>query len=202
MTKLINIRKISSESKITKYITDVPEMMGDNRQYKFVISTSDIDTSFDVVDQGGWELAMYLANPTVLWSHNSEQLPIGRCVSIGVEDGKLKATVEFATTECNPLAEQVYQSVKGGFISATSVGFMPVEWEETTDSERGGGTYSAGFDYKKNILREFSLCNVPANQYALIEPGQRADSTPTNINNIKMARERRLKILALRGRIR
>jgi hypothetical protein len=51
--------------------------------------------------------------------------------------------------------------VKGGFLSATSVGFKPVKWN--LEPERGGVTYH------EQILLEASLVPVPANASALVE---------------------------------
>ena len=96
MIPMNNVRKIATDTQILKTINQIPEAIGDSRSFKFVISTADVDTSYDIVHQDGWDLQFYLLNPTVLWSHQSENLPIGRCTAIGIEDGKLKATVEFA----------------------------------------------------------------------------------------------------------
>jgi len=144
------------------------------RRFRFTISTSDVDTSNDVVNQNGWVLDTFKRNPVVLWNHDATKLPVGKCVDIGVENGKLKATVEFATADANPFAEHVYKLVSRGFLNATSVSFSAIEMNETTDPDRGADTYEGGIDFIKQELFEFSIVNLPANTFCLIEPNQRS----------------------------
>lgn len=133
------------------------EETGAPRRLRFVISTGDIDRDNDVIDPAGWDLGAYKQNPVVLWAHSHSELPIGRAVEIGIENGKLVAVAEFAD---HPLAETVYSLLKNGFLRATSVGFRAVEWN--LNEER------RGIDFKRQELLEFSVVPVPANAHALI----------------------------------
>ena len=114
----------------SKYFSAV-ERLGD-RQLRFTISTDAIDRDYDKVIQDGWELANYLKNPVVLFGHNADALPVGKCVEIGIENGNLIAAVEFAKPEWYPQAESVYQMCLHGFLSATSVGFRPLNGNSAT----------------------------------------------------------------------
>ena len=103
----------------------------DERRSLFTISTASIDRDRDRVIQEGWDLQAYLTNPVVLWGHNSDFLPIGKTVKIGVEDGALKAIVEYVPAdmpEVGPLAEAVHRMCASGFLSASSVGFRPQQY--------------------------------------------------------------------------
>ncbi len=192
-----------------------------DRTLKFTISTSTPDRSYDVIDQNGWQLDFYKMNPVVLWDHSSDRLPIGKCVEIGIEGGALKATVEFIAQDvpvAGPFAEAILQLCKHGFLSATSVGFLPIDYTETEDESRGAGTYSAGLDFHKMQLLEFSVVCTPDNpealideqsrqaaisadaaQVAVLDDGKLAEKQPeknSKINNIN--RERRGRDLKLR----
>jgi HK97 family phage prohead protease len=130
------------------------------RTRKFVISTSGVDRDNDTIDQSGWNLANYKANPVVLWAHDYSQLPIARAVDIHVEGNNLVAMAEFAD---HAFADTVLRLIDGGFLRATSVGFKPTKAVENV--ERGG------YDFKAQELLEFSVVPVPANPQALITMG-------------------------------
>lgn len=137
------------------------------RRRRFVISTSGVDRDNDVIDQNGWDLAAYQRNPVVLWAHDYASLPVGKCVSIVVEGGRLVAIVEFAPAELSAFAEQVLGLIDGGFLNAVSVGFKP---KKTAHNHARGG-----LDFLEMELLEFSIVPVPANAQALLV-GRSADS--------------------------
>ncbi|MBL8659392.1 MAG: HK97 family phage prohead protease [Rhodospirillales bacterium] len=134
------------------------------REIAFTLSTGDEDRSGDIVDPRGWRLDAYRRNPVVLWAHDTRQLPIGRAVDIALEDGRLRAVAEFATADLNPQGERVYRMLREGYLSAVSVGFIPLEWDWADGEARAGG-----IDFKAMDLTEFSVVPVPANPNSLIE---------------------------------
>lgn len=128
------------------------------------MSTPDEDRDRDVIDQAGWDLANYLANPVVLWAHDYSQLPVARSKRTWVENGKaLKIIPQFPTREQYALGATVGELFRGGFINAGSVGFMPIEY--SFNEERGDWA----IDFKRQELLECSLVPVPANPFALRE---------------------------------
>jgi HK97 family phage prohead protease len=133
----------------------------------FVASTDAIDSYGEIVEQD-WVLDDYLKNPIVLYAHQSRDLPIGQCVDVGMRDGQLECRIQFATAEMNPKAEQVWQLVKGKFLRAVSVGFMPtnMRWEM-----RDGADVMV---LSGNCLKEISVTPVPANAEALAKMRSRA----------------------------
>jgi HK97 family phage prohead protease len=154
-------------------LAPVEPVSDEARSLRFTISTGCIDREQDTIALAGWDLANYLKNPVVLWGHDGSRLPIGRAVNVGVENGALKATVDFIppdTPEGGQFAEAVYRLARGGFINATSVGFRPIKWTFTQDPERGADDWFPGIDFEAQELVEFSLVTVPANPEALIEP--------------------------------
>lgn len=129
-----------------------------NDQYSFVISTGAVDRDKDTVAPDGWKLDRYRKNPVVLWAHDSRSLPIGKAETVLASGSALKARIKFAPTE---FAETVRRLVDGGFIRATSVGFIADKAK--FNDERGG------VDFESQELLEFSLVPVPSNPDALID---------------------------------
>ncbi|HWX48135.1 MAG TPA: HK97 family phage prohead protease [Roseomonas sp.] len=146
-----------------------------DRTVRFVISTAGVDRDLDTVALEGWDLTAYRRNPVVLWGHDADELPIGKCTEIGVSDGALRAAVEFVPADMPVVgdrAEAVLRMCRDGFLSATSVGFRPLEWKITEDPERGAEDWMPGFDFLRQELMEFSIVSIPANPEALMEePG-------------------------------
>ena len=150
----------------------------DDRTATFIITTGTPDREQDIVVPKGISIEHYLKNKVVLWGHDQTILPIGKCIEIQPTDNGWQATVEFAPAEANPMAEQVYQLVKGGFLSAVSIGFIPLELEL---NDLGGYTIT------KTELFEFSIVNVPANPEALIiEEHKSINNTVKNSRRIKL----------------
>jgi HK97 family phage prohead protease len=134
------------------------------REIAFTLSTASVDRSGDVIDQAGWQLDGYRRNPVVLWAHDPRQLPIGRAVEVGVEDGRLRAVAEFVTADLNPQGERVFRMLREGWLGAVSVGFIPLAWDWAEGEDRAGG-----IDFKRQELTEFSVVPVPANPDTLVE---------------------------------
>ena len=138
------------------------------RTVDFIASTDAVDTYDEIVDQGTWELDIYRANPVVLFAHKSRELPIGKSVDVAVRNGRLECRIQFATEDMNPEAERVWKLIKGQFLRAVSVGFIPrdVKWEKRDGKDV--------FVLYGNSLREISVTPVPANHEALAKMRARA----------------------------
>jgi HK97 family phage prohead protease len=138
------------------------------RTVDFIASTDAVDTYDEIVDQGTWELDIYRANPVVLFAHKSRELPIGKSVDVAVRNGRLECRIQFAAEDMNPEAERVWKLIKGQFLRAVSVGFIPrdVKWEKRDGKDV--------FVLYNNSLREISVTPVPANHEALAKMRARA----------------------------
>lgn len=132
------------------------------RSVDCVASSDAIDSYGEIVDQGSWNLARFLANPVVLFAHDSRALPIGRASDVRVEGGKLRARIHFATAAANPVAEQVFQLVKEGALSAVSVGFVP---GAVRTEMRDGREIEVLSECE---LHELSVVPIPANPEAVM----------------------------------
>jgi HK97 family phage prohead protease len=135
-----------------KYIKGIIEKATDAKTYSVLASTAAIDRQGDSIDQAGWDVSDYKKNPVVLWAHDYSLPPIAKGVNINPNDTRgLVLDFQFADTV---FAQEIKTLVDGGFLSASSVGFMPME--------RNGNIIT------KSVLLEVSLVPVPANQEALM----------------------------------
>src|SRR5262249_22013159 len=107
-----------------------------DRTFTFTISTPAVDRAGDSIAIAGWRLGNYRRNPVVLWGHDGKLLPVGRGTGVWIEQNKLKSTVQLAPAEANPDAEKVFQMIKGGFIGAASVGFLPLKFSFSDKPDR------------------------------------------------------------------
>jgi HK97 family phage prohead protease len=154
-------------------IAPAGQVGGDLRALRFTISTESVDREQDRIALAGWDLVNFKRNPVVLWGHDASRLPIGRALDLRIEDGGLKATVEFIpedTPEGGQFAESVFRLARQGFIAATSVGFRPIKWDYTNDQARGADDWFPGIDFEEQELVELSVVTVPANPEALADP--------------------------------
>lgn len=149
---------------LASFDTEVKAGEGDSRSLTFTISTGAVDRMGDTVDPNGWQLENYRKNPVVLWAHDSGSLPVARAPKIWVDKGALKAEAEFTPKGLVRFNDIVHEMYKGGWLSATSVGFAPVKYAFVDDATR-----KFGIDFMEQELLEFSAVPVPANPEALIE---------------------------------
>ncbi len=140
------------------------KVLDDSRSVDFTISTASVDRYGDTVSVDGWKLSNFRKNGVVLWMHDNTMLPVGKALDTRIEGGKLKSRVEFTPPGMARFNDTVFDMIKGGFLSATSVGFIPLKYAFVDDPER-----RFGIDFQEQELLEFSIVTVPANPEALIE---------------------------------
>ncbi len=118
-------------------------------------STNDVDRHGDIVPTSVWEAGMknYLKNPVILAYHDHSE-PAGRMVEHRIDEKGLwvKARISAA-------AEDVFNLVKDGVLTAFSIGFRIVDAEYNSAAEL--------FVVKELELHEISVVSVPANQNTL-----------------------------------
>ena len=147
-----------------KFFTNSFEIKADKenkRTMEFIASKEVADRDNEIIKIKGIDLKNYKKNPIILWSHNRNDLPIGKATRITKSGDTLKMKVQFADYETNPFADQVYRLLKGGYLNATSIGFMP-DYEKVEYNEKKRQRI-----FNKVELFELSIVNVPANQEAL-----------------------------------
>ena len=139
----------------------------DNRVVEFIATKEVVDRDKEIVKVKGISLKEFKKNPVILWSHDRRELPIGKAVQTTKSGDELKIKVEFADAEANPKADMVYRLVKGGFLSAVSIGFMPDFDEITYVEPKRGKKNQARRIFNKVELTEMSVVNIGANQDSL-----------------------------------
>ncbi len=128
-----------------------------------IFSTADEDRQGEIIDQSGWILNEFEANPVILFGHDHGQPAVGQGVNVHVGDtgdGKqgLIGSIKFAAEEY-PFAATLFKLYAGRYMRAFSVGFMNEVYEIDQENDT--------VILRKNILYEISCVNVPANAMAL-----------------------------------
>lgn len=165
-----------------------PDPSAPTAPISWVFSTTAVDRQRDRIL--GWDLANFKRSPILLWGHDAEALPLGRVLGISFVGGRLTGQAQFASADVSPFADCVRRMVLGGFISATSVGFLPLKYRMSSDPERPGG-----IDFDLVELLEISIVTIPANPDALVGASMksyRAASAPTQRQR-PATREQRIK---------
>lgn len=143
------------------------------RVLDFVISSSSKDRYGDVVRPTGMQKKNFRRNPVVLWAHEYYALPVGRSLR-EMRDGQvIQGSAEFIDAALSDFADTVFRYLKGGFLSAVSIGFMPIKTQVIKEDDDGddGDPYAwwPKFEFLEWDLLEYSIVPVPANPDAIIE---------------------------------
>lgn len=141
---------------------DVKTVDGEAPVMDFIGSDNTVDRYNEVIQQDGWLLDNFRANPVIPDCHDYSSIAkiLGRAQSVTVKDGKLWNRVEFCTE--NPMGNLAYKMAKGGFIKSQSVGFIPIEYTNGVGRDQPDRTYT------KCELLEISMVVVPANPGATL----------------------------------
>jgi HK97 family phage prohead protease/HK97 family phage major capsid protein len=115
-------------------------------------NTTSVDRTGDIIPMPAWNTALenYLKNPIILAYHDHDE-PIGRMV-----DYRVDAQGLWVKARISAAAEDVFNLVKDGVLTAFSVGFIIKDamYDSVTDL----------FVIKELELLEISVVSVPANQ--------------------------------------
>lgn len=133
--------------------TEFIQKAENENSFEVTMSTDSTDRHGDIVKQN-WDLKPFKKNPVLLDSHNYGSIEhiIGRVNGTKVKDGKLVGKAEFALA--NPKGLLAFKMAQDGFLNATSVGFIPLEFDDKGN-------------IAKSELLELSAVSVPANAEAL-----------------------------------
>jgi HK97 family phage prohead protease len=134
--------------------------------FPWTLSTFDLDRYGERIDPAGWDFRRYIENPVVEWAHRYDILAIGKIENLIIDNDGLHGVVYFNDKSFDPFAWSIEQRIKAGSIRAGSVGFRVMEIEIPSKGDSQDGT---SFIFRKQELLEFSICNVPANPFALVQ---------------------------------
>ena len=141
-------------------MVDVEEGQG----FPWTLSTFDLDRFGERIDPQGWDFKRYMENPVVEWAHRYDIPAIGKIDSLAIDEDGLHGLVFFNDKSYDHFGWAIGQRVKAGVIRAGSVGFRILEIEIPSKEDSRDGT---NLIFRKQELLEFSVCNVPANPFAL-----------------------------------
>lgn len=136
-------------------------------------STNDEDRHGDIVPASVWEAGIknYLKNPVILAYHDHEE-PVGR-----MTDHKIDEKGLYVKARISAAAEDVFNLVKDGVLTAFSIGFRIIDAEYNSALEL--------FVVKELELHEISVVSVPANQNTLFSLSKAFD-TAEEFTSFKM----------------
>ena len=164
-SNVAGIQKITGDVEL---ITSVPFCLSADLEagqgMPWTLSTFDLDRFGERIDPQGWDFKRYMANPVVEWAHRYDIPAIGKIEGLTIDDEGLHGLVFFNDKAYDPFGWSIGQRVKAGVIRAGSVGFRVLEIEIPSKEDSKDGT---SLIFRKQELLEFSICNVPANPYAL-----------------------------------
>jgi len=136
--------------------------------FAWTLSTFDLDRFGERIDPQGWDFKRYMNNPVVEWAHRFDIPAIGKIEGLSVDDNGLHGVVIFNGKEYDAFGWSIGERVKNGVIRAGSVGFRVIEIEiPSKEDAPNGGKDGTDLIFRKQELLEFSICNVPANPFAL-----------------------------------
>jgi uncharacterized protein len=132
--------------------------------FAWTLSTFDLDRFGERIDPLGWDYKAFMKNPIVEWAHRYDIPAIGKIETLACDEKGLHGVVVFNGKEYDPFGWSIGERVKNGVIRAGSVGFRILEIEIPSKEDSKDGTTLI---FRKQELLEFSICNVPANPFAL-----------------------------------
>jgi len=157
-----------SQDNVLKYLgAEIKEVDEKDRTFTVVGSKEVVDADGDIVKIDGMDLKRFKNNPVVLPYHSYSGFPIGKAVGkkVWVDDKKLMFKIQLATAEENPLAEQAYRLIKGGYLKTFSIGFIPDYTSIEYPEKHAKGARRI---INKAELLEISLVAVPSNPEAML----------------------------------
>jgi HK97 family phage prohead protease len=173
VTKKTGVHKVlpSKDGSDVELIASVPFQisneqlaMSNEKGIDWTFSTFDLDRYGERIDPLGWDFAQYIKNPVIEWAHCFHIPAIGRAVNIRADENGLHGSLIFNDKSFDAFGWSIGERVKAGVICAGSVGFRVMEIEIPSKEDSKDGT---SLIFRKQELLEFSVCNVPANPFAL-----------------------------------
>jgi len=139
----------------------------EDRTIEFIASKEIVDRSGNLIKIGGIDTSSYKANPVVLWTHRSDEPPIGKAVGIRRKGDELRIKVQFATPEEYGFADTIYKLADNGYINAGSIGlFLDSKGVEYPENMKVGGKEVRRL-INKSELFDFSITPIPRNRKTL-----------------------------------
>ena len=168
------VQKITQDVELIASVPFHLTASAESKGFAWTLSTFDLDRFDERIDPQGWDFSQFEKNPVVEWAHRYDIPAIGKIEGLTITDEGLLGFVFFNDKEYDPFGWSIGERVKAGVIRAGSVGFRVIEIEIPDKENAKDGTFLI---FRKQELLEFSICNVPANPFALAKCNeQRAEN--------------------------
>ena len=159
--------------RVRSFSPEIRKKNADTRTITFVASDGSRDSAHTVLNQKGWDLRRFNANPIIgynheiygAWDTKDVDFVIGKGHAY-VEDEVLLVDITFEPKEINELAEKVYQKILFGSLNSVSVGFLPLGKGHWGEGEEAPNEARETYYYEGQELLEISVVNIPANANA------------------------------------
>ncbi len=140
----------------------------DELTFEATITTGAVDRDGQIVRPEGLDIANYMKNPVVMYGHDYSMLPVAKALAVHADGEALVAKFQFPPEGTYDFADTVRRMWAGGFLNATSIGFIPLHAINADGDEAGDMLgRSGGITIDEGELLEFSIVPVPSNQEAL-----------------------------------
>jgi HK97 family phage prohead protease len=184
---IIKRELIINKSGYAQDTDDVHEYNANSDIYTFTISTPEIDRYGTIIIPSGIDYSAYLNNPVVLAQHDSDDLPIGKCLGFAMNGENLEATIQVHRLTKD--ACEIADLLNAGYLNAVSVGIIPVTYhDETINGEKVTV-------YDTSELVEFSVVTIPANRGALIKKSTNIHDEKSRLKTILQKLKKVIKML-------
>jgi hypothetical protein len=141
----------------------------DDRTLVIIGSDESKDRDGDVITVAGWDLGNFMKNPVFLFAHDHSGVPIGSATKVirRKNPARLEFHEKFPSEGVYPFADMILNLFQEKVLNATSVGFIPLKWEELPKEEDDLNRWFPGRKFVKQELLELSAVAVPSNPNAL-----------------------------------
>lgn len=183
------LARLSDEIEIDLKAADLEDTPG---LLKIAVTDSSVDRHGDIVFADGLDVKSY--NGTFLWAHQQRDLPVGKAEKVYKRKGTWFAVERFIEKELNPLGFIVGKMYEKGYLTDTSIGFLPKEMAKSEDPERLKTNWYP-IDIKSSELLEISNVNVGSNRNAntstkMVEMLRSAESSGIELDGLREMFER------------
>ena len=169
------------------------EVQADDVIATYTMSTDVVDRPGDRIHQTGWELDEYRTNPVLLFGHDSSKPPIGKALAVFVQRGSLRGSFKFTPESVNPFGAMIGRMVRGDFLRASSVGFLPIEYRVAEDRmTEDTPPWAPPIDFVRQKLLEHSAVPIPANPEALVDASSTRGLAESDVTMLREWAERML----------
>jgi hypothetical protein len=145
----------------------------EGRVINYITTNESTDRYGDIVRVKGAQLANYMKNPVVMFSHQHGDFPVGCSLTCKPDHTakNIPAQALFLDdrVDSSGRSDLVYKFARSKMMPACSIGFMPLEvvQPQTAEERMAMGLGQHGVEYSKWDYLEFSPCSIPANPQAL-----------------------------------